>query len=158
MVECYASQLNQVFMNIVANAIDALEESATYSNPNLGVDPLLASPKGSKSTYPTLTFSVPQITIHTELITPDHLQIRISDNGSGIPEELCDKIFNPFFTTKPIGKGTGMGLSISHQIITDKHKGRIRCVSSKNKGTSFIIDIPTRLGVSLPEEEEAIDN
>ena len=69
--------------------------------------------------------------------------ITISDNGSGIPEAIRDRIFDPFFTTKPVGKGTGMGMSISYQIVTDNHQGSLRCESSPT-GTTFIIDIPQR--------------
>ncbi|NJL88954.1 MAG: histidine kinase [Coleofasciculaceae cyanobacterium SM2_1_6] len=185
LVECYAGQLNQVFMNIIANAIDALEEACRYYNDVSGntsgnishnvseevsnytknavkstsyyssaiiADQEIAnSPKLSSSAYnsPRKIIASPilQITICTELINKNYLRIRISDNGLGMPEEVRQKIFNPFFTTKPIGKGTGMGLSISYQIITDKHKGKISCVSSDQKGTAFIIDLPTNLSV-----------
>jgi signal transduction histidine kinase len=122
-VECYAGQLNQVFMNIISNAIDALEETVEL-------------PK-------TLS-----IRIRTERVAPtadrpgDRVAIWIVDNGSGIPEEILQRIFDPFFTTKPAGKGTGLGMSISHQIITEKHKGNLRCISTPGEGTSFVIEIP----------------
>ncbi|XHX80420.1 MAG: sensor histidine kinase [Stenomitos frigidus ULC029] len=63
-------------------------------------------------------------------------------NGSGIPKEIQPRIFNPFFTTKPVGKGTGRGMSISHQIITEKHQGKLICLSTPGKGAEFIIQIP----------------
>ncbi|BAZ04070.1 two-component sensor histidine kinase [Calothrix sp. NIES-3974] len=71
-----------------------------------------------------------------------YIQIRIIDNGCGIPEEIRQNIFNPFFTTKPVGSGTGLGLSISYQIIVDKHKGKLDCISTVGEGTEFVIEIP----------------
>ncbi|MGB3208518.1 MAG: ATP-binding protein, partial [Crinalium sp.] len=68
--------------------------------------------------------------------------IRISDNGSGIPEAVQKKIFDPFFTTKPVGKGTGMGLSISYQVVVERHGGQLTCLSTPGVGTEFIIAIP----------------
>ena len=117
LVNCYAGQLNQVFVNILVNAIDAIEESASSDRQ-------------------------PCISIHTQVIDHNYVEIAIADNGSGIPEAIQQQIFNPFFTTKPVGKGTGMGMAISYQIITEKHKGRLTCVSSLGKGTEFIILIP----------------
>ncbi len=120
LVQCYAGQLNQVFMNILANAIDALEE-AFMNNQNL------------KNLH---------ISIATELRDDQQVMIRISDNGLGIPEKLHKLLFDPFFTTKPVGKGTGLGLSISYKIITEKHKGKLHCISASGKGTEFVITIP----------------
>ena len=117
LVNCYAGQLNQVFVNILVNAIDAIEESASSDRQ-------------------------PCISIQTQVIDNNYVEIAIADNGSGIPEAIQQQIFNPFFTTKPVGKGTGMGMAISYQIITEKHKGRLTCVSSLGKGTEFIILIP----------------
>ena len=124
LIECYAGQLNQVFMNILSNAIDALEESMFDENKNLKKN------------------SSPHITISTQMVGNDRLQIAIADNGGGIPEAIKQRLFDPFFTTKPIGKGTGMGLSISYQIVTEKHQGQLACISSPEKGTQFIITIP----------------
>jgi two-component system, NtrC family, sensor kinase len=120
LVECYAGQLNQVFMNILTNAIDALEEAL----------------------IPT-----PQIYIRTELINSERVRISIQDNGLGISEAVHQRIFDPFFTTKPIGKGTGMGMSISYQIITERHGGRLTCRSLPNKGAEFLIEIPINQNV-----------
>jgi signal transduction histidine kinase len=61
-----------------------------------------------------------------------------------MPQDIQQQIFNPFFTTKPIGKGTGMGMSISYQIITEKHKGKLECFSTPGEGTEFVIQIPIR--------------
>ncbi|PSB23103.1 histidine kinase, partial [filamentous cyanobacterium Phorm 46] len=114
LVECYAGLLNQVFMNIIANAIDVLQEP--FPNPGM-------------------------IRIRTE-IKGDCVAIAITDNGAGITDQVKQRIFDPFYTTKAIGSGTGMGLAISHSIIVEKHKGEIKCLSVVGKGTEFIIRIP----------------
>ncbi|MBD2203253.1 hybrid sensor histidine kinase/response regulator [Calothrix sp. FACHB-1219] len=118
MVECYPSQLNQAIMNLLSNAIDALEESTANTTP--------------------------QITIRTFATNDNWIAIAIADNGIGISEEIRSQLFDPFFTTKPIGKGTGLGLSISYQIITQKHNGKIDCYSTPGQGTEFIVQIPVR--------------
>jgi two-component system, NtrC family, sensor kinase len=119
-VECYAGQLNQVFMHLLTNAIDALEESFVSGK----------------------TTENPQISIRTQLMSDEQLIIGIADNGIGIPESVQKQIFDPFFTTKPVGKATGLGLSISYQIITEKHGGKLRCISNLGRGTEFVIAIP----------------
>ncbi|MEH2114467.1 sensor histidine kinase [Nostoc sp.] len=129
LVECYAGQLNQVFMNILVNAIDALEENNT------------------KYTYQEINNNPSRIKIRTSVINSTWVEIAIADNGVGISQEFQQRIFDPFFTTKPIGKGTGMGMSISYQIITEKHGGKLECFSTSGKGTEFIIQIPLCLKV-----------
>lgn len=124
-VECYASQLNQVFMNILANAIDVIDETLQKS----------AEHSCFSSQRP------PTIRIHTQQLG-DAIAIQISDNGPGIPESIQSKIFDTFFTTKSIGKGTGLGLSISHQIVTERHGGQLLCQSSPEQGTEFTICLP----------------
>ncbi|HEY9612632.1 ATP-binding protein [Allocoleopsis sp.] len=131
LVECYPGQLNQVFMNILVNAIDALEEFKVERLVNNG-----------QSTHRELT--TPWIRIHTEVVAENWVLIRIADNGLGITKEQFSKLFDPFFTTKPIGKGTGLGLSISYQIVVEKHGGKIGCVSDQKHGAEFIIEIPLR--------------
>nr|WP_293106937.1 ATP-binding protein [Okeania sp. SIO2F4] len=123
-IECYSGQLNQVFMNILVNAIDSLEEAS------------------SKFTYQQIHDNPNQIVIRTSVIDSKSVEIAIGDNGCGIPEHIRQYIFDPFFTTKPVGKGTGMGLSISYQIITEKHKGQLKCFSEVGQGTKFVIQIP----------------
>ncbi|AFY56772.1 PAS domain S-box [Rivularia sp. PCC 7116] len=115
-VDCFPSQLNQVLMNILANAIDALESQKSMSTP--------------------------QIQIHTKLIDNNRIAIHIYDNGSGIPPQIQSKLFDPFFTTKEVGKGTGNGLSISYQIVVNKHGGNLSYKSTPGEGTEFIIEIP----------------
>ncbi|MCS6814482.1 MAG: HAMP domain-containing histidine kinase, partial [Cyanobacteria bacterium] len=94
---------------------------------------------------------VPTIEIHTAFVSqvhqaakPPDVQIRIIDNGPGIPEQVQSRLFDPFFTTKPVGKGTGMGLSISYQIITERHGGTLECRSVLGQGAEFIIQIPSK--------------
>ncbi len=117
LVACYASQLNQVFMNILANALDAIADQRAQSN-------------------------LCTIRIRTQILEQGIVQIAIADNGSGMTPEVQQRIFDPFFTTKPVGKGTGMGMSISYQIVTERHRGRLYCVSQLGKGTEFFLEIP----------------
>lgn len=128
LIEGFPGQLNQVFMNILANAIDAINEKLEARNDNSDTDPQAFSPR---------------ITICTEL-TQDkkNVVIKISDNGIGMPEELRHKIFEQFFSTKPVGQGTGLGLSISRQIIVNKHQGTIEVNSTFEKGSEFVITLP----------------
>ena len=115
-VDCYPSQLNQVIMNILCNAIDAIEME-TKDSPGM-------------------------IRIETGVVEDSWVKIAIADNGPGMGEEIRAKLFDPFFTTKPVGKGTGLGMSISHQIIVEKHGGKISCESILNQGTQFTIAFP----------------
>lgn len=128
LIECYAGQLNQVFMNILSNAIDALED-VMQTQAELNASEVTGG-------------SPPTITIRLQQPRADRVQIAIADNGIGIPSEIQARIFDPFFTTKPIGKGTGMGLSISYQIVTEKHRGSLSCHSTPGSGTEFLIEIP----------------
>lgn len=126
LVECFAGQLNQVLMNILVNSIDAIEEN------------------NAKRTYQEVKDNPGRITIRTAVIDTTWVEVAIADNGSGIPKAVQQRIFDPFFTTKPLGKGTGMGMSISYQIITEKHGGKLECFSSPGEGTEFMIRIPLR--------------
>jgi len=123
LIECYPGQINQAFMNILANAIDALEEANV------------------KRTYQELKENPNLITIRTAMIDSKWVKIAISDNGTGMPESVQKRLFDPFFTTKSVGKGTGMGLPISYQIVTEKHGGKLDCFSIPGKGTEFVIQI-----------------
>ncbi len=123
LVECYAGQINQVFMNILSNAIDALEER---ENQQLASNSLV---------------DAKIITIRTERIGENEVAIHIYDNASGIPKKVQEHIFDPFFTTKEVGKGTGLGMSISYQIVVDNHKGKLLCKSELNEGTRFTIKL-----------------
>ncbi len=123
-IECYPGELNQVFMNVLANAIDALEESL-----------IVPDKKGD---------TAPKISIHTHRNGDDFVVIEIEDNGVGICPTVREKLFDPFFTTKPVGKGTGLGLSISYKIIVERHGGKLNCDSQMGVGTKFTIAIPIR--------------
>jgi two-component system, NtrC family, sensor kinase len=123
LVECYGGRLNQVFMNIITNAIDGLEQAIN-----------------SQKVF------TPSIAIQTSVLDKDWVEIRISDNGCGIPIEIQQRIFEPFFTTKPMGTGTGIGLAISYQIVTEKHHGYLECVSELGEGSEFRITIPIKQG------------
>ncbi|MEP0783933.1 ATP-binding protein [Coleofasciculus sp. FACHB-129] len=136
LVECYTGQLNQVFMNIMANAIDAIDE--VMSKKIRGIDN-----RPESANYP-----LPKIQIHTELINGEKVAIQIADNGPGMPEKVRQRLFEPFFTTKPVGKGMGLGLSISYQIVVDKHGGQLSCISAPGEGTKFMIEIPLRTALS----------
>ncbi|HEY9808639.1 MAG TPA: GAF domain-containing protein [Halomicronema sp.] len=132
-VECYANQLNQVFMNILNNAIDSLEK--TFDDGEL-----TRVKNGNFSSI--VSTQCPQINIHTSTSDNQRVEIRIYDNGSGMTEEVRRRLFDPFFTTKAVGKGTGLGLAISYQIVVEKHGGILDCISSPGKGAEFIIKIP----------------
>ncbi|WP_017660645.1 trifunctional serine/threonine-protein kinase/ATP-binding protein/sensor histidine kinase [Baaleninema simplex] len=124
-VECYAGQLNQVFTNLIANAIDAIEEAC------------------QNRSYQELKESPHWIAIETELSEDgERVFVRIADNGIGMSEEVRSNMFERQFTTKPVGKGTGLGLSISRQIIVEKHGGAIACHSELGKGTTFEMELP----------------
>ena len=121
-VKCYLGQLNQVFMNLLANAIDALEES----NQGRNFAYLQAHPN--------------QITIRTK-VAGERVKISIADNGNGMSEEVKNCIFDHLFTTKDVGQGTGLGLAIARQIVEEKHGGKLSCISALGEGTEFIIEI-----------------
>ncbi|WP_377478161.1 MAG: ATP-binding protein [Microcoleus anatoxicus] len=129
LLECYPSQLNQVFMNLLSNGIDALFESNRRDK---------------------------IITISTALLRENgakFIKVAIADNGLGIPEKIKDQIFNPFFTTKPVGKGTGLGLAISYKIVVEGHGGTINISTPPGRGTEFSVKIPFHKG-----KEEARSN
>jgi signal transduction histidine kinase len=127
-VECYAGQLNQVFMNLLNNAIDALEQKYNRKLGEIPPEP-------------------PSIRILTA-VTGDRVTIRIIDNGPGMTPEIQARLFDPFFTTKPVGKGTGLGLSVCYQIIVEKHQGKISCHANPDLGAEFVIEIPIFQGLT----------
>ncbi len=117
LVECCPAQLNQVFMNIISNAIDELLAHNELSQP--------------------------QIVIKTRLVENNKIEVRIRDNGTGIAPEIKDKIFDPFFTTKPVGQGTGIGLAICYQVV-ERHRGKIEVISELGEGTEFVVTLPVK--------------
>ncbi|MBD2339290.1 hybrid sensor histidine kinase/response regulator [Calothrix sp. FACHB-156] len=122
-ISYFPSQLNQVFMNILANAIDALDES----NTGRSFEEIQANPN--------------KITIKT-FIENNSVKIIFTDNGKGINASVKDKIFDHLFTTKAVGKGTGLGLAIARQIVEETHGGKLKCDSALGEGTEFIIELP----------------
>jgi signal transduction histidine kinase len=126
-VPCYPGQLNQVFMNILSNAIEAIDE---YTKKR--------SPEEIKN-HPGI------ILICTEVLADSNqVVILICDNGSGMTQEVRDKLFDPFFTTKPVGQGTGLGMSISYKIVVEQHRGQVQYISAPDRGAAFLIYIPIR--------------
>ena len=123
-VLCLVGEFNQVVLNLIINATHAIADTVKGT--------------GKKG---TITIS----TTHTD----DSVEIRIADTGGGIPEAIRHKIFDLFFTTKGVGKGTGQGLAIARSVVVDKHGGTIRMESDVGKGTTFIIRLP----LSVPDDK-----
>ncbi|MCH6235783.1 ATP-binding protein [Cognataquiflexum rubidum] len=119
-------EIGRVLLNIINNAFQAFTNSEffpdSYRDHNSELKPLVKV---------------------STMKNGDNLEIRVSDNGPGIPDAIKDKIFQPFFTTKPTGQGTGLGLSLSYDIVK-AHGGEIKVESEEGKGTSFIILLPTQ--------------
>jgi PAS domain S-box-containing protein len=129
-ITCYPGQLNQALAALVDNAIDAL---------------LLAVQQPdwqARGVQPTITI--------TTRLDPSQtfVTVRIRDNAMGIPEALHNRIFDPFFSTKPIGQGTGLGLSMAYQTIVDQHRGRLWFDSTLGQGTTFALELPCNLELS----------
>ncbi|GAB4298754.1 MAG: hypothetical protein Fur0025_37310 [Oscillatoriaceae cyanobacterium] len=135
-IECYPSQINQVFFNILSNAIDAV----TISEPDGNYQP----------TIWIRTEFIPETT-DDEFSQPARVAICVKDNGCGIKPEIKERIFDPFFTTKPVGKGTGMGLSICYKVVAEMHKGKLSCSSEPEMGSEFCIEIPVRQSSLQPQ-------
>ncbi|MCW6051802.1 AAA family ATPase [Lyngbya sp. CCAP 1446/10] len=124
-IECFPGQLNQVFMNLLANAIDALDESSQGRS----FEEIEANPNF--------------ITVRIGLEGDRHIKITIADNGAGMSDSVKQRIFDHLFTTKAVGKGTGLGLAIVRQIVVETHGGSIHVNSTPGAGTEFIISLPT---------------
>jgi signal transduction histidine kinase len=142
LVECYPGQMNQVFINILSNAIDALEGLFIEDN--------------SLNSGKQVEITQPQIRIKTELDDCQRVNIHITNNGPDIPQEIQSVIFDPFFTTKSLGKGSGLGLSISYQIITQVHRGNLLLFSTPNQPTEFVIQIPLHQRNLVGEQRVAL--
>ena len=121
LVNCLPDEILQMLLNLVINACHAIEEKG-----------LVSGQKGS----------IKIATKEVELQSQRFVELRLSDSGVGIPAEARDRIFEPFFTTKPVGKGTGQGLAIVHNVVIDKHSGQLHVESKENKGTTFVVCLP----------------
>ena len=115
-IECYPGKLNQVFMNIITNGLQAITAKQDRTEDE-------------------------SITIITNDIDNDRIEIRIKDTGVGMTEDVKHRVFEPFFTTKDVGEGTGLGMAIVFKII-EKHHGKIDIVSSPGNGAEFVITLP----------------
>ena len=118
-VDLVPQDIGRVIMNLVDNAMDALQEFALSQ---------------ARSYKPVIRVST----------TPRdaHVEIRVSDNGPGIPDDVKERIFEPFFTTKPGGSGTGLGLSLCHEIVTQGHGGTLTVETEVGQGTTFVVTLP----------------
>jgi signal transduction histidine kinase len=111
--------IGRVILNLINNAFYAVND------------------KQKQSTTPFQ----PTVTVTTKKLN-GKIELRVKDNGNGVPQKVLDKIFQPFFTTKPAGEGTGLGLSLSYDIITKGHGGELRVENKEGEGATFIITIP----------------
>ena len=128
--------IGRVVLNLFTNAFYAVDEKKKQSPHPL---------KGGEEAYE------PLVTVSTRRLSPPlgdsgKIEIRVADNGNGIPQKVLDKIFQPFFTTKPTGQGTGLGLSLSYDIITKGHGGDIKVEGVLGKGSVFNIELPLKRG------------
>ncbi|WP_247438635.1 MULTISPECIES: PAS domain-containing protein [unclassified Bradyrhizobium] len=119
MIDIYPQEITRVFLNVISNGFYAAAKRKESAGN--GFEPVLSAA--------TKSFS-------------DRVEVTIHDNGAGIPPEVKDKMFNPFFTTKPAGEGTGLGLSLSHDIVVKQHGGRIDVVTEPGAFTEFIVTLP----------------
>jgi PAS domain S-box-containing protein len=117
-VACNPSEINQVLLNLIVNAAHAIGEVADRDSHKKGEIRISTRADGA------------------------YVVITVADTGCGIPEAIREKIYDPFFTTKAVGKGTGQGLAIAHRIIRERHRGTIECDSTVGKGTRFVIRLP----------------
>jgi signal transduction histidine kinase len=119
-IEMFPQEITRAFLNLISNGFYAVTKRKAQDG-GTGFEPqLLAATRN----------------------LGDTVEIRIRDNGTGIPDEVKDKMFNPFFTTKPAGEGTGLGLSMSHDIIVKQHGGRIDVETEPGRFTEFRIVLP----------------
>jgi len=122
-IDIVGPDIGRVLLNLYANALYAVQERAKRTHSDAGYEA-------------TITVST--------LDRNGMVELRMADNGSGIPDNVLQKIFQPFFTTKPTGEGTGLGLSLSYDIITKGHGGEMTVTSREGEGTEFVIRLPVR--------------
>lgn len=121
-IPCFSGEISQVFLNIIVNGSHAIKEVQ----------------EKNKSQAPAKRGV---ITVSTRL-DGDSIEVRIGDTGTGIPQSIRDKVFNPFFTTKPVGIGTGQGLYLVHNIVCKRHGGTVHFDTNVGTGTTFVIRLP----------------
>ena len=124
-VNIIQQDMGRVLLNLFNNAFYAVTE------------------KKNTSTNSVLPEYEPTVTVSTKKLN-DKIEIRVKDNGVGIPQKVVDKIFQPFFTTKPTGQGTGLGLSLAYDIVTKEHGGELKVESKEGEGAEFVIKLPIR--------------
>jgi len=122
-IEVIPQEISRVFLNVLSNAFQAVRKRMQ---------------DGSEYAY------VPAVRVSTRA-TATGVEVRIRDNGPGIPEAIRDKIFQPFFTTKPTGEGTGLGLSLSYDIIVKGHGGEIVLDSREGECAEFLVKLPAEV-------------
>jgi signal transduction histidine kinase len=128
MIDCYPGKLNQVFMNIIGNGIYAIHRRVDMEVPG-------------------------RLTIQTR-DAGDAIVICFTDNGCGMSEKTLENMFEPFYTTKPVGEGTGMGMAISYGIIVNDHRGKLHAESVLGKGTTISIELPKNLSDKPPRDRQ----
>ncbi len=123
-IKVVPQDVGRAFLNLFTNAFYAVSEKKDF----------MANTDGADKYVPTVTVCTKK--------NNGRVEIRVRDNGMGIPKVALDKIFQPFFTTKPTGRGTGLGLSLSYEIITQGHGGEIRAETKEGEFAEFIVDLP----------------
>ena len=128
--------IGRVILNLINNAFYAVDEKKKSPHPL----------KGGEEYEPTVTVSTKRLSLPSGGLQGGLggglIVITVRDNGNGIPQKILDKIFQPFFTTKPTGQGTGLGLSLSYDIVK-AHGGEIKVETKEGEGTEFTIQLPT---------------
>ncbi len=139
LVSVIPQDIGRVFLNLINNAFYAVHQRATTVGPPLAGAPITDAhqPTGAREGHPYH----PAVTVSTKRLE-NAIEIRVQDNGNGIPESIRDKIFQPFFTTKPTGQGTGLGLSLAYDIVVKGHGGTLDVKTGEGKGAIMIICLP----------------
>jgi two-component system, NtrC family, sensor kinase len=133
MIEVVPQDIGRVILNLITNAFYAVSEKMKRETVDVKGDSYHVSP---------LPYHYePTVTITTKKLN-DKIEIQVKDNGNGIPEHIKEKIFQPFFTTKPAGQGTGLGLSMSYEIVTQVHNGQLKVETKEGEGSEFSIVLP----------------
>ena len=138
--------VGRVILNLINNAFYAVNERKNLEANNLvGFKNLrgLADDEKNLFGFENLRGYQPSVTVITKKIA-NTIESRVKDNGTGIPESVKEKIFQPFFTTKPTGQGTGLGLSLAYDIITKGHGGNLKVESEEGVGSEFVIILPLK--------------